>query len=158
LGVIVSQAEDRLKELNLELPTLGDALGNYVGAVRTGNLVFLSGRGPRWEGQFQCVGKLGQDVTVEEGYAAARLTALNLLASLKTEIGDLDRVTRIVKLVGMVASDPSFTDQPSVVNGASDLLVAVFGDRGKHARSSLGVAVLPMNTSVEVELIVEVAT
>lgn len=154
----MSQAEDRLKDLNLELPTLGDALGNYVGAVRTGNLVFLSGRGPRWDGQFRCLGKLGQDVTVEQGYAAARLTALNLLASLKTEIGDLDRVTRVVKLVGMVASDPSFTEQPSVVNGASDLLVAVFGDRGKHARSSLGVPVLPMNTAVEIELIVEVAS
>jgi enamine deaminase RidA (YjgF/YER057c/UK114 family) len=153
----VSQVEDRLKELQHELPTLGDALGNYVGAVRTGNLVFLSGRGPRWNGQFQSLGKLGRDVTVEQGYEAARLTALNLLASLKAEIGDLDRVTRIVKLVGLVASDPAFTDQPAVVNGASDLLVAVFGERGKHARSSVGVAVLPANTSVEIELIVEVA-
>jgi len=150
------QIEARLQELGIEIPDVPDAIANYVGAVRTGNLVFLSGRGPRKDGKFVHNGKLGKDVTVEEGYEAARLTALNLLASLKSEVGDLDRVRRIVKLTGMVSSDPSFTDQPQVINGASDLLVEVFGDKGRHARAAFGVAVLPMNTSVEIEMVVEI--
>lgn len=152
----MGQVDQRLKDLGLELPDAPEPIANYVGAVRTGNLVFLSGRGPRRDGRFVSTGKLGQTVTVEEGYEAARLTTLNLLASLKTEIGDLDRVRRIVKLLGIVNSDPSFTDQPRVVNGASDLLVSVFGDRGRHARAAFGAASLPMDTSVEIEMIVEV--
>lgn len=148
--------EERLKTLGIELPEVPEPIANYVGAVRTGNLVFLSGRGPRAEGRFVLLGKLGRDLTVDEGYQAARLTALNLIASLKAEIGDLDRVRRIVKVVGMVNSEPDFVDQPQVINGASDLLVEVFGEKGKHARATFGVAALPMNTSVEVEMIVEV--
>ena len=150
------QVEARIKELGLELPQAPDPIANYVGAVRTGNLVFLSGRGPRKDGRFVSSGKLGQDVTIEEGYEAARLTMLNLLASLKAEIGDLDRVRRIVKLLGIVNSDPAFTDQPQVINGASDLLVSIFGDRGRHARAAFGAVSLPMGTSVEIEMIVEV--
>lgn len=150
------QIEARLQELGIELPDVPNPIANYVGAVRTGNLVFLSGRGPRKDGRFVSNGKLGKDVTVEEGYEAARLTALNLLSSLKSEVGDLDRVRRIVKLTGMVSSDPSFTDQPQVINGASDLLVEVFGDKGRHARAAFGVACLPMDTSVEIEMVVEV--
>ena len=152
----MAQVEERLKELGLELPAVPEPIANYVGAVWTGNLVFLSGRGPRRDGRFVSTGKLGRGVTVEEGYEAARLTALNLLATLKSEVGNLDRVRRIVKLVGMVSCDPSFTEHPQVVNGASDLLVAVFGDRGRHARSAFGVASIPMDASVEIELIVEV--
>jgi enamine deaminase RidA (YjgF/YER057c/UK114 family) len=152
----MAQVEERLKTLGIELPEVPDPIANYVGAVRTGNLVFLSGRGPRAEGKFVSFGKLGRDVTVEEGYQAARLTMLNLIASLKSEVGDLDRVRRVVKVLGMVNSEPDFGEQPQVLNGASDLLVEVFGDRGKHARAAFGVAALPMNTSVEIEMIVEV--
>jgi enamine deaminase RidA (YjgF/YER057c/UK114 family) len=152
----VGQVEQRLAELGIELPDVPEAIANYVGAVRTGNLVFLSGRGPRKDGKLVSNGKLGQDVTVEEGYQAARLTMLNLLATLKQELGDLDRVTRVVKLLGMVNAIPTFADHPQVINGASDLLVEVFGDRGRHARAAFGVGSLPMNTSVEIEMIVEV--
>ncbi len=152
----MGQVDERLKSLGIELPQVPDPIANYVGAVRTGNLVFLSGRGPRSEGKFVSFGKLGQDVTVEQGYQAARLTALNLIASLKSEVGDLDKVRRIVKLLGMVNSAPDFGEQPQVINGASDLLVEIFGDKGKHARAAFGVAALPMNTSVEIEMIVEV--
>lgn len=152
----MTQIEARLKDLGIELPEVADAIANYVGAVRTGNLIFLSGRLPRKDGQFVFNGKLGRDVTVEEGYQAARLAALHLVASLKAEVGDLDRVRRIVKLTGMVASDPSFTEQPQVINGASDVLVAIFGDKGRHARAAFGVAALPLNTSVEVEMVAEV--
>jgi enamine deaminase RidA (YjgF/YER057c/UK114 family) len=152
----MTQVEARLKELGIELPEVPPTIGNYAAAVRTGNLLFLSGRLPRWEDQFVLLGKLTKDLTVEQGYEAARLTALNLLATLKSELGDLDRVTRVVKLVGMVNSQPDFTDQPRVINGASDLLVEIFGDKGRHARAAFGVAALPMNASVELELIVEV--
>lgn len=152
----MGRVDDRLRELGIELPEAPQPIANYVGAVRSGNLVFLSGRGPRQAGQWDSRGKLGQDVTVEEGYQAARLTALNLIATLKAELADLDKVRRVVKLLGMVNSAPDFTEQPSVINGASDLLVEVFGERGRHARSAFGAAALPMNTSVEIELVVEV--
>jgi enamine deaminase RidA (YjgF/YER057c/UK114 family) len=152
----VAEAEKRLADLGMTLPDVPDAIANYVGAVHTGNLLFLSGRGPRRDGQWVNNGKLGQEVTVEQGYEAAQLTMLNLLATIKAELGDLDRVTRVVKLTGMVNAIPSFGEHPQVINGASDLLVKVFGDKGKHARAAFGVGSLPMNTCVEIEMVVEV--
>ena len=148
--------EARLQELGIQLPTVPASIANYVGAARTGNLIYLSGRLPMREGQLAYKGKLGRDLSADDGYQAARLSALNVIATLHAEIGDLDRVKRIVKLLGMVASDPEFTEQASVLNGASDLLVEIFGDRGRHARSAFGVAALPMDSPVEIELIVEV--
>ncbi len=148
--------EDRLKELGITLQTPRPPQANYVSAVRTGNLVFLSGTGPYRPDGTIATGKVGSEATLEDGYAAARLTMLSLLANLRAEIGDLDRVTRIVKLLGMVNSTPEFTQQPEVINGASDLLVEVFGEKGRHARSAVGMAALPRNITVEIEMIVEV--
>ena len=127
-----------------------------MGAVHTGNLLFLSGKGPDLPGGRQWRGKLGAELTTEEGSQAARDTMLNLLAVLQTEIGELSRVRRIVKLLGMVNSTPDFTDQPKVINGASDLLVDIFGDRGRHARSAVGMASLPQGIPVEIEMIVDI--
>lgn len=152
----MSQAEDRLREKGLELPPPPSPMATYVEAVRTGNLVFVAGHGPSKDGQLIYKGKLGRDVDVETGYQAAQLVCLNMLASLKVEIGDLDRVKRIVKLLGMVNCVPDFGQQPEVINGASDLLVHVFGERGRHARSAVGMAGLPRGISVEIEMIVEV--
>jgi enamine deaminase RidA (YjgF/YER057c/UK114 family) len=152
----MSVVEERLRELGIELPDVPASLANYVGAVRTGNLVYLSGRLPMREGQLACRGKLGREVSAEDGFQAARLAALNVITTLQAEVRDLDRVKRIVKLVGMVASDPDFTEQASVLNGASDLLVEIFGEKGRHARAAFGVAALPMNACVEIEMIVEV--
>ncbi len=149
-------AETKLKEIGLELPPAVKPVANYVPAVRTGNLVFLSGQGPRREDGTMITGKVGAELTLDEGYEAARLVALGLLGSLKAEIGDLDKVRRVVKLLGMVNSTPDFTDLPKVINGASDLLVEVFSDKGKHARSAVGMNALPRNISVEIEMIVEV--
>ncbi|MBI2202018.1 MAG: RidA family protein [Armatimonadetes bacterium] len=125
-------------------------------AVRSGTLVFLAGVGPRKADGSLMTGKLGRDLAVEQGYEAARLCGLNLLANLKQEIGDLDKVRRVVKMLGMVNSAPDFGDQPKVVNGASDRLVAVLGEKGRHARSAVGMAALPFGMAVEVEMIVEV--
>lgn len=150
------QAETKLKEMGLELPPVARPVANYVPAVRTGNLIFLSGQGPRRQDETMITGKVGGDLNVEEGYEAARRVALGLLASLKAEIGDLDKVRRIVKLLGMVNCTSDFGDQPKVINGASDLFVEVFGDRGRHARSAVGMNALPMNIAVEIEMIVEV--
>ena len=147
--------EERLKQLGLELPSAAKPMANYVPAVRTGNLVFLSGHGPLEKDRL-ITGKLGSDLSVEEGYQAARLVAVGLLGSLKDLIGDLERVRRIVKLLGLVNSEPTFLEQPQVINGASDLLVEVFGDRGRHARSAVGTNSLPVNIAVEIEMIVEV--
>jgi enamine deaminase RidA (YjgF/YER057c/UK114 family) len=147
--------EERLRELGHELPPAPKSVANYVGSVQTGNLLFLSGKGPDLAGERTWHGKLGADFTIEEGYTAARNTMLNLLAVIKEDIGDLSRVRRVVKLLGMVNSAPEFTDQPKVINGASDLLVEVFGDRGRHARSAVGVAALPFGIPVEIEMIVE---
>jgi enamine deaminase RidA (YjgF/YER057c/UK114 family) len=152
----VSQAEERLKEKGLELTAKPAPMAQYVSAVRTGNLVYLSGHGPNREGKAAYTGKVGQDLDVETAYQAAQLVALNLLESLKNEIGDLDRVKRIVKVLGMVNSTPDFDRQPEVINGASDLLVHVFGERGRHARSAVGMASLPRGIPVEIEMIVEV--
>lgn len=148
--------EERLAALGIELPTPPPPVANYVKAVRTGNLVFLAGHGPLKPDGTYVTGRLGDDLSLEEGYEAARLTAIALLASLKAEIGELSRVKRIVKVHGMVNSDPAFTDQPKVINGCSDLLVSIFGDQGKHARAAVGMVSLPMGIAVEIEMVVEV--
>lgn len=147
--------EARLKELGLELPSAATPMANYVPAVRSGNLVFLSGHGPLEKDRL-ITGKLGSDLTVEEGYQAARLVAIGLLGSLKAVVGDLDRVRRIVKLLGLVNCESTFKEQPQVINGASDLLVEVFGEKGRHARSAVGTNSLPLNIAVEIEMIAEV--
>jgi enamine deaminase RidA (YjgF/YER057c/UK114 family) len=147
-----STPEARLKELGIELPEMPAPIANYVRSVRTGNLVFLSGHGPLKPGGGYVTGKVGKDLTVEEGYAAARLTAIALLSSLKGEIGDLSKVVRVVRVFGMVNTTPEFTDQSKVINGASDLLVEVFGDRGKHVRAAVGMVSLPIGLAVEIEM------
>ena len=148
--------EDKLSQMGLKLPAAGRPVANYVPAVRSGNLVFLSGHGPVLDDGSLITGKVGADLTLDEGYNAARQVALTLLASLKAEIGDLDKVHRVVKVLGMVNCAPDFVDQPKVINGASDLLVEIFGDKGRHARSAVGMNALPMNIAVEIEMIVEI--
>ncbi|HJO03838.1 MAG TPA: RidA family protein [Acidobacteriota bacterium] len=148
--------EARLKSLGVELGEPAPPVANYVGAVTTGDLVFLAGHGPtQVDGTF-VTGKVGSDMTIEQGYEAARLTAVSLLTSLKKEIGDLARVRRIVRVFGMVNAIEGFGQQPEVINGASDLLVEVFGDRGRHARAAVGMASLPRNIPVEIEMVVEI--
>ncbi len=151
------QVEDKLKEMGHELPTPPAPLANYIPGYRTGNLVFLSGVGPRSTDGSMPTGKLGGEFTVEQGYDAARTCALNLLANLKSIIGDLDRVVHIVKVLGMVNSAPEFGQQPQVINGCSDLLVEAFGERGRHARSAVGMSGLPNGIPVEIAMIVEVS-
>lgn len=151
--------EAMLDSLGIELPTPPAPVANYVRSVRTGDLVFLAGHGPLTADGSYVTGKVGRDLTTEEGYEAARLTGIALLASLKAEIGNLNKVKRIVKVVGMVNATDDFTEQPNVINGHSDLMVAVFGEkRGKHARSAVGMASLPINIAVEIEMTVEVAS
>ncbi len=149
-------AEEQLKKLNIELPAVGKPIANYVNVVRVGNLLFLSGKGPSNEKGVYTTGKVGKDLTLEEGIAAARLTAINQLAVLKAELGDLSKIKRIVKVLGMVNCDADFKDHPKVINGFSDLMVQVFGEKGKHARSAVGMCSLPFNMAVEIELVVEV--
>lgn len=148
--------EARLAELGITLPEPPQPVANYVNGVRTGNLIFLAGKGPKRADGSEITGKLGQDVSIEQGYEGARLTAINQLAVLKAMLGNLNKVKRIVKVLGMVNSDPSFVDQPKVINGFSDLMVEVFGDNGRHARAAVGMASLPRGQAVEIELIVEV--
>ncbi len=148
--------EARLKALNITIPTAPEPVANYVNGVRTGNLIFLAGKGPRYADGTEITGKLGQDVSIEKGYEGARLTAINQLAVLKAMLGDLRKVKRIVKVLGMVNSNPDFIEQPKVINGFSDLMVEVFGEKGKHARAAIGVASLPRGQAVEIELVVEV--
>ncbi len=148
--------EAKLKELGIVLPDVSAPVANYVNSVRTGNLVYLSGKGPLKEDGKYIEGKVGVDLTIEQGYEAGRITAIESLASLKAELGNLNKVKRIVKVLGMVNCAPDFRDQPKVVNGYSDLMVEVFGERGKHARSAVGMGSLPGNIAIEVELIVEV--
>lgn len=148
--------EARLRELGIQLHEPSPPIANYVRAVRTGNLVFLAGHGPCAPGRDCVTGKVPTERSVEEAYEAARLTAIELLSSLKGEIGDLRRVKRVVRVFGMVNSAPDFGEQPAVINGCSDLLVAVFGEvRGKHARAAVGMAALPRTMSVEIEMLVE---
>jgi len=150
-------AEARLAELGLELPQLVAPVAAYVPTARTGNLVWTSGQLPFVDGKLPATGKVGAEVDAESAKGFARTCALNALAAIRAEIGDLDQVRRVVKVVGFVASEPSFTGQPGVINGASELLGDVFGDAGRHARSAVGVAVLPLDAPVEVEVVVEVA-
>lgn len=150
--------EERISDLGIELITMQKPVANFVHSVQTGNLVFLAGKGPARADGTYVTGKVGLDLTEEEGYAAARLVAIQQLSALKAEIGDLNKVVRIVKVLGMVNAGPDFTNQPEVINGFSDTMVEVFGERGKHARAAVGMASLPRNIACEVEMIVEVQT
>jgi len=148
--------EAKLTELGIALPPAPKPVATYIPAVRAGDLLFLSGTGPFKDGAIVYAGKLGKDLTVEQGYDAARLALLNALAMVRQELGTLDRVVRIVRLTGHVASAEGFTQQPAVINGASDLLVRIFGEAGRHARLALGAAELPLNMAIELELILQV--
>lgn len=156
LMMLAQDPEAKLKELKIELFTPPAPMANYVRAVRTGNLIFLAGHGPTKADGTNIQGKVGKDMSVEEGYMAARQVGIAMLSTLKAEIGDLKKVKRIVKVLGMVNCTDTFTDQPKVINGFSDLMVAVFGPKGMHARSAVGMVSLPSNIAVEVEMIVEV--
>ena len=148
--------ENRLEEIGIELPPPVKPVANYVTIVQTGNLVFTSGHGPvNMSGELE-KGQLGTDMTIEEGYQSARLVGLGLISTLKDILGDLNRIKRVIKVVGFVNSTPDFLDHPKVVNGVSDLFVEVFGDKGKHARSAVGMVQLPGGIPVEVEVIVEI--
>jgi enamine deaminase RidA (YjgF/YER057c/UK114 family) len=151
-------AEARLKELNITLPPPATPVANYVGAVRVGNLLFVSGHGPiRSDGKPMARGKVGRELSVEQGYQVAREVGLSLLATTRAQLGSLDKVKRVVKVLGMVNSAEDFGDQPKVINGFSDLMVQVFGEAtGKHARSAVGMAGLPMGIPVEIEMVLEV--
>jgi enamine deaminase RidA (YjgF/YER057c/UK114 family) len=151
-------AESRLKELGIELPPVPKPIGNYVAGVRSGNLLFMSGIGPRRSDGSSITGKLGADLTTEEGYAAARVVALNMLTNIRSVIGSLDKVERVVKVLGMVNSAPHFEQMPKVINGFSDLFVEIFGEeRGRGARSAVGMAALPNQIAVEVEMVLQVS-
>ena len=156
IATIAQDAETRLKEKGIILTTPGKPVANYVNAVRVGNLLYLAGKGPTKPDGSNITGKVGKDLTIEQGYEAARLTAMNHLAVLKAELGSLNKVKRIIKVLGMVNCTEDFKDQPKVVNGYSDLMVEIFGDKGKHARSAVGMYALPSNIAVEVEVIVEI--
>jgi enamine deaminase RidA (YjgF/YER057c/UK114 family) len=151
----MSDVEAKLEALGLTLPSPPAPVANYVRAVTVGNVVYLSGHGPSRDGAFAFQGKVGAEKTIEEGYQAAQLVMLNCLSSLKQEIGDLDRVERIVKLLGMVNCTEDFGHHPEVINGASDLLVQLYGERGRHARSAVGMQSLPRGITVEIEMIVQ---
>ena len=148
--------EEILRELNITLPTPPQPVANYVNGVRAGNLIFLAGKGPKYPDGRELTGKLGGNITIDQGYEGARQTAINQLSVLKEMLGDLNKVKRIVKVLGLVNSSPNFIDQPKVVNGFSDLMVDVFGEKGKHARAAIGVNSLPRGQAVEIELVVEV--
>lgn len=153
----MSAVESRLAELGLTVPEVAAPVAAYVPAVRTGNYVYTSGQLPMVAGSLAATGKVGAEVSAEDAKALAATCALNAIAAVRSIIGDLDSVVRVVKVVGFVASTPDFTGQPGVVNGASELLGAAFGEAGVHARSAVGVAVLPLDAPVEVEIVVEVA-
>ena len=150
--------EQKLKRLGLDLGMVSAPVANYVNAVRTGNLLYLAGKGPRADAKgVRPKGKLGREFTAEQGYQHARSVGLDLLAVMRAELGSLDRVKRVVKVLGMVNAVPEFTDHPKVINGCSDLFVEVLGEAGKHARSAVGMGSLPMGIPVEIEAIVEVS-
>lgn len=148
--------EKKLKDLGITLPAPAKPVANYVTAVRTGNLLFVAGHGPYNDGKIKMSGKVGKELTIEEGYAVARNVGLNCLATIRAHLGDLDRIIRVVKLLGMVHCTEDFKDQPKVMNGCSDLLVEIFGDAGRHARSAVGMQALPNGIPVEIEMILEV--
>jgi enamine deaminase RidA (YjgF/YER057c/UK114 family) len=151
----MGKIESRINDLKLTLPDVPKPVGAYMPAKQSGKLVFTAGQLPMVNGELMLKGLLGKDVEVEEANKAARICTLNAISAIKSIIGDLDRIKQIVRVVGYVASVPTFTQQPAVVNGASELLLEVFGEAGKHARSAVGMSVLPLNASVEIELIVE---
>lgn len=156
---MAGKIQARLREKGIVLPTAPTPLANYVPYIVTGNLVFIAGQGTLVDGELHYIGRVGQELTIEEGYQAARLCALNILAQVNAACGgDLDRVARVVKVQGFVNSAPDFYLQPRVINGASDLFVDVFGDAGKHARFAVGAPVLPGNIAVEVDAVVEIST
>jgi enamine deaminase RidA (YjgF/YER057c/UK114 family) len=149
--------DDKITQLGLQLPPATKPVANYVKYVRSGNLIFLSGHGPTKADGTNITGKVGKDLTIEQGYEAAKVTALSLIATLKDALGgNLNKVKRIVKVNGYVNCLPDFTEQPKVINGCSDLLVQIFGEKGKHARAAMGMVALPMNIAVEIEMVVEV--
>ena len=149
--------DEKIKQLGLELPPVSKPIANYVKYVRTGKLIFLAGHGPSKTDGTNITGKVGKELSIEQGYEAAKITALSLIATLKDALGgDLSKVKRIVKVNGYVNCLPDFTDHPKVINGCSDLLVALFGEKGKHARAAMGMVALPSNIAVEIEMIVEV--
>ncbi|HDR3649810.1 RidA family protein [Bacillus sp. SM-B1] len=147
----VQTPEDKLSELGITLPAIRPAVGNYVSCVKVGNLLFTAGQGVD-----EYHGKLGKDISIDEGYKAARQSMLNLLSVVRNELGDLNKVKRIVKILGFVNSTEDFINQPKVMNGASDVLVDIFGEKGKHARSAVGMAQLPNNTTIEIEMVLEI--
>ncbi len=155
-GIKAQTPEENLTKLGIALPPTSAPVANYVKFVRTGNLIYFSGTGPTKADGSMVKGKLGKDLSIEEGIAAAQLTGIQLISSLKYALGDLNKVKRIVKVLGMVNCTPDFEDQPKVINGFSDLMVAVFGEKGKHARSAVGMNALPFNMAVEIEMIVEI--
>lgn len=148
--------QKKLKDLGIELIIPTKPMANYVKAVRTGNLIYLAGHGPTKSDGTNITGKVGKDLTIEQGVEAAKTTAISLLSTLQSEVGDLNKVKRIVKVNGWVNCHSDFTEQPKIINGCSDLMVAVFGEKGKHARTSVGTNVLPSNIAVEIEMVVEV--
>jgi enamine deaminase RidA (YjgF/YER057c/UK114 family) len=152
----MGEVEDRLKGMGVELPPPPSPMGAYVPAVTTGRLVFVSGQLPRWGDELKYTGKVDAELSLEDAKKAARLAALNAVSVLKAEVGDLDRVKRIVRLQGSVVSSPGFVNQPQVVNAASDVMLEVFGEAGKHARMAVGVAEMPANAGIAVELIAEI--
>jgi enamine deaminase RidA (YjgF/YER057c/UK114 family) len=156
-ALIAQDAETKLKEKGIVLVPPSSPVANYVNAVRVGNLLYLAGKGPTKPDNTNITGKVGRDLTIEQGYEAARLTAINHLAVIKKELGSLNKVKRIVKVFGMVNCTEDFKDQPKVINGYSDLMVEIFGENGKHARSAVGMYALPFNMAVEIEVIVEIA-
>jgi len=155
-ALFAQDAETKLKEKGIILVTPSSPVANYVNVVRVGNMLYLAGKGPLKADNTYITGKVGKDLTIEQGYEAARLAAIAHLAVIKNELGSLNKVKRIVKVLGMVNCTEDFKDQPKVINGYSDLMVEIFGDKGKHARSAVGMAALPFNMAVEVEVIVEV--
>jgi enamine deaminase RidA (YjgF/YER057c/UK114 family) len=148
--------EQKLKELGIELPEIAPPVANYVNVVRSGNLLFLAGKGSQNPDGSRITGKVGVDLTIEEGYEAAKSIAYQHLAVIKNEIGDLSKVVRIVKVLGMVNTTPEFTAHSQVINGYSDFMVEIFGEKGKHARSAVGMSSLPVGLAVEIEVIVEI--
>jgi enamine deaminase RidA (YjgF/YER057c/UK114 family) len=148
--------EQKLKELKIELPAPRKPVANYAKYVRSGNLLFLAGEGPARPDGTMITGRVGKDLTVDQGYDAAKLVGINMLATVKDALGDLKKVKRVVKVLGLVQCAEDFKDQPKVMNGFSDLMVSVFGENGKHARSAVGAYALPLGISVEVEMILEV--
>jgi enamine deaminase RidA (YjgF/YER057c/UK114 family) len=157
MGGLMSRIEQRISELGLELAEPPRPVANYLPAIRVGQLVYVSGHGPMPDPNNEFVGKVGADIDIDTAYRAARLTILGCLSTLRAEIGDLDKVEQVVKLLGMVNSAAGFNKQPQVINGASDCLVDIFGDKGRHARSAVGMAELPGGIAVEIEMIVKVS-